>query len=167
MQLIDEKARKNLRPYILQSALATFFIFLILIFLDVLSHTAIIAALGSSAFLVFTRPRAYASRLRPLFGGYLIGTVVGMFFFYLSLIPGWVSLPISTSTVLIIFGAMAVGAAIFFMVVTNTEHPPAAGMALGMVMNAWDYRTIMYVLIAVAMMALLRHLLKRYMIDLI
>lgn len=167
MQLIDKKARKNLRPYIIQSVLATCFIFLILVNLDVISHTAIIATLGSSAFLVFTRPRAYASRLRPLLGGYLIGTVVGVFCFYLSLIPGWVELPLSTNTVFIIFGAMAVGASIFFMVVTNTEHAPAAGMSLGMVINTWDYRTILYVLIAVLTMALLRHLLKRYMIDLI
>ncbi|MEE8481842.1 MAG: HPP family protein, partial [Acidiferrobacterales bacterium] len=78
MQIFDEKACKNIRPYILQSVLATFTILFILVFLDVLTHTAIIATLGASAFLVFTRPRAYASRSRTLIGGYLIGMAVGV-----------------------------------------------------------------------------------------
>lgn len=166
-RIVSQKARENIRPYIYQSALATLAILLILLFLDVISHTAIIATLGSSTFLVFTRPRAYASRLRPLLGGYLIGTTVGMFFYYLSLLPGLVSLPVSTSTVYVVFSAMAVGGAIFLMVITNTEHSPAAGMAMGLVINAWDFQTILFIFSAVGMLAILRHVLRPYMIDLI
>lgn len=135
MKIIDEKAKQDIRPYLLQSFLATLTIFFILVFLDVLSHTAIIATLGSSAFLVFTRPRAYASRLRPLVGGYLVG--------------------------------MAVGSAIFLMVVTDTEHPPAAGMSLGLVLNQWDHKTLLFIIIAVMVMAVLRKLLQPYMVDLV
>ncbi|MDH5648575.1 MAG: HPP family protein [Gammaproteobacteria bacterium] len=167
MYIVSSKARQDLRPYIWQSVLATATILLILLFLDVLSHTAIIATLGSTAFLVFTRPRAYASRLRPLLGGYFIGMSVGIFFYYLSLLPSLVSLPVSTSTVYIVFSAMSVGAAIFFMVVTNTEHAPAAGMALGLVMNDWDYRTIVFIFSAVVIIAVLRQILRPFMIDLI
>ena len=166
-RIVSQKARENILPYIYQPALATLAILLILLFLDVISHTAIIATLGSSAFLVFTRPRAYESRLRPLLGGYLIGTTVGMSFYYLSLLPGLVSLPISTSTVVVIFSAMAVGGAIFLMVITNTEHSPAAGMALGLVMNDWDYKTILFIFSAVGVLAVLRQILRPYMIDLI
>lgn len=135
MNIIDEKALKNIRPYLLQSILATLTILLILVFLDVLSHTAIIATLGSSAFLVFTRPGAYASRSRPLIGGYIIGMAVGVMYYYATLLSAYFSISVSQATVLIVFSAMAVGGAIFLMVVTDTEHPPAAGMSLGLVLN--------------------------------
>jgi len=163
MRIFDKNALTDIRPYLFQSLLATFTILLILLFLDVLSHTAIIATLGSTAFLVFTRPRAYAARLRPLLGGYLIGICVGVLCYFLSLLP----LPISRSTEYIIFAAIAVGAAIFLMVLTDTEHPPAAGMALGLVMNPWDADTLLFILSAILVMAALRRLLQPIMIDLI
>lgn len=167
MQLISKKVRKNIWPYIFQSVLATLTILLILVFLDVLSHTAIIATLGSSAFLVFTRPRAYASRSRPLIGGYLIGMAVGVLYYGAALLPAHFSMPVSEATVLVVFSAMAVGTAIFLMVVTDTEHPPAAGMSLGLVLNQWDHKTLVFILIAVVVMAVLRKVLRPYMIDLV
>ena len=167
MRIINKKLRQDIRPYIFQSVLATGTILMILLVLDVIEHTAIIATLGSSAFLVFTRPRAYASRLRPLLGGYLIGIVVGMFFYMLSLLPQMASLPISQSTIYIVYGAMSVGCAIFFMVATSTEHPPAAGMALSLVMNAWDGGTLLFILLAVLSMAFMRRLLQPVMVDLV
>jgi len=166
-QLIDSKVRENIRPYIFQSVLATFTILLILVFLDVTAHIAIIAVLGSSAFLVFTRPRAYGSRPRPLIGGYVIGISVGALFSYLSQLPGLMSLPVSTDTVFIIFAAMSVGGAIFGMVITNTEHAPAAGLALGLVVTTWSFIDILFVMCAVLFMAVMRRLLQPVMIDLI
>lgn len=167
VQFFSEKSRKNIRPYVLQSVLATFTILIILIFLDVLTHTAIIATLGSSAFLVFTRPRAYASRSRILIGGYLIGMAIGVLYYYMALIPAHFSIALSETTVLIVFSAMAVGSAIFMMVVTDTEHAPAAGMALGLVLNQWDYKTLLFILMAVFVMAVLSKVLRPYMVDLV
>ncbi len=167
MNIIDEKVRKNIRPYLLQSILATLTILLILVFLDVLSHTAIIATLGSSAFLVFTRPRAYVSRSRPLIGGYIIGMAVGVMYYYATLLAAYFSISVSQATVLIVFSAMAVGAAIFLMVVTDTEHPPAARMSLGLVLNQWDHKTLFFILVAVIVMAVLRKILQPYMVNLV
>jgi CBS-domain-containing membrane protein len=166
-KFIDAKVKTNPRPYILQSLLATFTILLILMFLDVLTHTAFIAVLGSSAFVVFTRPRAYGSRPRRLIGGYLIGMLAGLICFYLAKLPQLVSLPVEASTIFIIFSALSVGSAIFLMVVTNMEHGPAAGMALGMVVNPWNLFDLAFILSAVLFMAVTRRLLRRYMIDLI
>jgi len=42
-------------------------------------------------------------------------------------------LSFSETTTLVLFGAIAIGFAIFIMAVTNTEHAPAAGIALGLV----------------------------------
>lgn len=136
-------------------------------FMDVTDHITIIAVLGSSAFLVFTRPRAYGSRPRPLIGGYIIGISVGALFFHLSQLPGMMSMPVSANTVFIIFAAMSVGGAIFGMVITNTEHAPAAGLSLGLVVTSWSYIDLLFVMCAVLFMAVMRRLLQPVMIDLI
>ncbi len=167
MHFLDDKVKENFRPYIVQSLLATVTILVILLFLDVLTHTAIIACLGSSAFLIFTRPSAYASRPRPFVGGYVISMVVGVIYSYATVLPSYLHLPVSTETIYVLFSAMAVGGAIFLMVITDTEHPPAAGMALGLVLNSWDYHTLMFILGAVVLMSVLRQLLQKYMIDLV
>ena len=164
--LIDDKARGHLRPYLLQSLLATFSILLILLFLDVIEHTALIATLGSTVFLVFANPNAYAAHTRPLIGGYLVGIGVGALFYYFSLFPEWLSLPVSKQTIYVVYAAMAVGVAILIMVLTDTEHPPAAGAALGLVLNSWSYQTLIFMLAAVLSLALLRSVLRRYMVDL-
>ncbi len=165
--LIDDQARTNLRPYIVQSLMATLAILLILLFLDVIEHTALIATLGSTVFLVFARPGAYSSRTRPLVGGYLVGLGVGALFYYFSLFPEWLSLPLSKQTIYVVYAALAVGSAIFLMAVTNTEHPPAAGASLGLVLNSWDYQTLAFIMLAVLTLALLRLMLKKHMIDLV
>lgn len=165
--LVDDKARTNIRPYIVQPAMATVAILLILMFLDVIDHTALIATLGSTVFLVFARPSSYSAHTRPLLGGYVVGLGVGATFYYLSLFPGWLSLPLSQQTVYVIYAALAVGFAIFLMTVTDTEHPPAAGVALGLVLNSWSYQTVSFIMVAVITLALLRRMLRKYMVDLV
>ncbi len=54
MRIIDKKFRRNVPRYILQCALATLIIAIVLVFLDVLTHTATVAALGASSFIAFT-----------------------------------------------------------------------------------------------------------------
>ena len=166
MKLLDEKARQNLRPYILQCGLGTVTILLILIFLDVIKHTAIIATLGSSVFVIFALPSSYSSRPRPLIGGYIVAIVIGALFYFLSGLPVLEQLPISSQTQIIIFGALSVGLTIFGMVVTDTEHPPAAGMSLGLVLNTWDYMTLIFIVCAVLLLALIRHTFRRVLVDL-
>jgi CBS-domain-containing membrane protein len=68
---------------------------------------------------------------------------------------------------LIVFGAIAVGISIFIMAVTNTEHPPAAGISLGLVINPWSLVTIIFILCAIIWLAVIRKILKPYLMDLI
>lgn len=167
MEVIDQKALQNIRPYLIQCGLATLTMLMVLLFLDVVVHTAIIATLGSTAFTVFAMPRYYSARTRPLLGGYSIGILMGMLCHYFSLFPPLIQMPIPQRTLLVFFGALAVGAAIFAMILTKCEHPPAAGMALGLVLNTWDLQTITFVFGAVAMLAAVRKLLKSSLVDLI
>ena len=53
------------------------------------------------------------------------------------------------------------------MVITNTEHPPAAGMSLGLVLNQWDHTTIIFILGAVTVMSVIKKLLRNKLMDLI
>ncbi len=52
------------------------------------------------------------------------------------------------------------------MVTTNTEHPPAAGTALGLVAHGWEYQTLVFVLGAALIMSLVRHGLRPRLRDL-
>jgi CBS-domain-containing membrane protein len=164
---IDKKFRKNTLKYIFQCVLATLTIFAVLVFLDVLKETAIITALGASAFIVFTMPTQYSSDPRRLIGGYIVGLIVGFVFFLITQSQIRDILAFSDTVTLVIFGAIAIGFAIFIMAVTNTEHAPAAGIALGLVINRWDYLTIIFIVIAIIWLASIRLILKGYLMDLI
>ena len=165
--LIDKKFRKNTLKYIFQCVLATLTIFAVLVFLDVLKETAIITALGASAFIVFTMPTQYSSDPRRLIGGYIVGLIVGFVFYLISQSQIKNLFSFSETATLVIFGAIAIGVAIFIMAVTNTEHAPAAGVTLGLVINRWDYLTIIFIVVAILWLASIRWILRGYLMDLI
>ncbi|KYK24749.1 hypothetical protein AYK25_01595 [Thermoplasmatales archaeon SM1-50] len=164
---IDRKFRKNTTKYIIQCVLATLTIFAALLFLDVLNETAIITALGASTFIVFTMPKQYSSDSRRLIGGYLVGLAVGFVFYIISTLFFKTMISINNTTLLVIFGSLAVGFAIFIMAITNTEHAPAAGIALGLVINKWDYVTIIFIIVVVIWMYGIKTILSKFLMDLI
>lgn len=165
--IIDNKFKKNIVKYIFQCVLATLTILAVLLFLNILTETAIITALGASTFIVFTMPKQYSSDSRRLFGGYLVGLAVGFLFYLISTSDFGTFFIGNHTTSLVIYGALAVGAAILIMIITNTEHAPAAGIALGLVINKWDYVTIIFIILAVIWMYGIKTILRKYLIDLI
>ena len=164
---IDKKFKNNPFKYIFQCVLASLTILTALLFLDVLNETAIITALGASIFIVFTMPTQYTSDPRRLIGGYFVGLCVGVIFYLFSISHFIKNIIGSEITTLIIFGSIAVGFSIFIMAVTNTEHAPAAGIALGLVINKWDLLTIIFILTAVVWMVGIQIILKKHLMDLI
>lgn len=119
MRLLDEKLRENWKNYLWQSGIATLTIFLILYVFTELTNVVIVAAIGATTFTVFAIPKHYTAKARNVVGGHVIGTCMGILFSHLdSLVVG---------------GSLAVGATMLLMVITNTEHPPAAGTALGLI----------------------------------
>lgn len=66
-----------------------------------------------------------------------------------------------------IAGALAIGLSIFIMTITNTEHPPAAGTALGLVAHEWSYQVIIFVLLCAICLAIARRLLKNHLKNLV
>jgi CBS-domain-containing membrane protein len=166
MKIIDDKVAGNLWRYLSQCLLATLTILAVLLFLDILNETAIIAALGASTFIVFTMPTRYSSDPRRLIGGYIVGLLSGYVSYVLSTSGELTQLMGGRQLMLIIFASLAVGMAMFIMTVTNTEHAPAAGVALGLVLNEWDYVTIIFILGAILWMVGVQKLLKPLLMDL-
>lgn len=168
MKIIDAKVQKNLSNYIFQCLLATAILLLALFFLNVITETAIIASLGATAFIVFAMPKTYASSPRRLIGGYSIGISSGLICYYLgnSIPTNQLILPIIQHEIPLFFAAVAVGLSIFIMTITNTEHAPAAGISLGLVINQWQFNSILFIIIVMLVMAGINYLLQPYLINL-
>ena len=63
--------------------------------------------------------------------------------------------------------AVSVGISIFFMVLTNTEHPPAAGTILGLVVGGWTLPAVIFILTGVAILSIVHVLLKPRLVNLL
>ena len=160
MKLIDPKVKMNMKRYVFQCSLATVAILMIFLIFDVLEYTTIVASLGATTFIIFTMPKSYASRIRPLIGGYIVGTLVGMLSRLILEILIMMNFITPHSRPFVIFAALAVGLATFLMTLVNAEHPPAAGVAMALVFNNWNHWTIVFVLTAVAILAGIKIALK-------
>ena len=63
------------------------------------------------------------------------------------------------------FGAtLSVGLGILIMVMTNTEHPPAAGTALG---HGWSPSAVGFVLVGAVILSAVRIVLGRKLVNLV
>ncbi|MFC2004040.1 HPP family protein [Chloroflexota bacterium] len=167
IRIIDKSFTTAPKSYIIQSFLAVVVLAIILYFVEVLTHAAIVAALGASTFVVFAMPYSIIALPRRLIGGHVIGVIAGTFCYYIfiggplgKLITGW---EFATLAVY----ALAVGLAIFLMTISNTEHPPAASTALGIVAHEWSYQVVIFVLLCAVCLAIVRRLLRGHLKDLV
>ena len=62
---------------------------------------------------------------------------------------------------------IAAGFATFVMVITKTEHPPAAARALGLVLNERDMLTFVVVIVGVIALSIFRRLVLPILMDLL
>jgi CBS-domain-containing membrane protein len=162
---LDHKAQKNITPYIWQSFLGFFSLFIILFFLDTISEAAIVAALGSSVFVVFAAPHSYPARPQSVIGGHIIGLVCGII--CAGLIEPVFSKVMTPEISLYLAASLAVGSAMLLMCLSNTEHAPAAGTALGMVVNEWSLNTIIFIVASVIILSLIKKLMGYHLKTLI
>ena len=158
--------RGNLIRYGIQSGLATVFLLSLLLIMDVLTQKVLIAALGASTFIAFVVPRSTTADARHLIGGYLVGIIAGG---PIGLLAHYVHANSAAGYlhVVPVFGALATGLAMFLMVATKTEHPPAAALALGLVLNEWDWFTLTLVVGGVIVLALFKQFVRPYLTDLL
>ncbi len=158
--------RENIRRYALQCSLAAAVVLLLLLVLDAVTQTVLIAALGASVFIAFAVPRSLHSSPRCLIGGYLTGILAGSLMATLNIAFAFSDV-VTAHASMIVFGALATGLAMFLMVVTKTEHPPAAALALGLVLNEWTLLTLVVVIVGVVALSICKQLVLPILMDLL
>jgi CBS-domain-containing membrane protein len=159
MRFIDDKFKKNRSKYILQCVLAALIVLTISVFMDVFLQTATIASLGATIFILFTMPHTRRSRPKYVLGGYTIGIGVGTLCFIIS--------ELSSYNIENFLVALAVGLCIFLMVITDSEHPPAAAIAMGIAIEGADLRTIIILYGCLAIVIIGKQLLNKWLINLL
>jgi CBS-domain-containing membrane protein len=165
-QILDPRFFGNWRQYIFQCLFVTATMMVVLALLDSVHETVLVAALGASSVVAFSAPSLRASRPRCLIGGYLVGVVVGCGMSLLvTATGGLISLDEHSSRILL--GAVAVGFSMFIMVATNTEHPPGAAIAFGLVLHEWDIVTVAVVMVGITSISIIKEFVRRHLIDLL
>ena len=153
---MDAEFRQCWKNYVLQSMLATGALFIVLYFLS-MQHAVIIASLGATAFIVFATPDSITAQGRNVIGGHIVGLLCGFLFS---------QIPHSSLLLSIMVYSLAVGASIFIMVVTDTEHPPASGTALGVAMTGITLNVLIVVVASIVILAVIHRMCKPYLKDL-
>jgi CBS-domain-containing membrane protein len=165
VRLFDEKFKENKLQYIFQAAMGGLAVAAALLFFDVVDQPAIIASFGASAFIAFVMPNHEISSPRCLIGGYCIGIAVGCLMHFVTFFH--LEHYLADKLLHILGGGIAVCLAIFLMTITDTEHAPATGIALGFVINDWTFKIVILVLVGILVISGIQRLLKKRMINLI
>ena len=144
------------KNYVFQSLFATLIIFAVLLVLSSW-QAVIIASIGSTAFIVFAMPNSVAARPVNIIGGQLVGFACG---YLCGLIPH------ESFLVSAVVYSLAVGLSIIIMVVTDTEHPPASGTALGVAISGFSPRVLFALIASVIALSLVHYFFKKHLKDL-
>jgi CBS-domain-containing membrane protein len=161
---MDRQFRNYPRQYLVQAGLATGTLAAVLVVEDVLSNAALITAIAASAFLVFIGPGERLASSRRVIGGHLVGCCVGLLgALALSLVEDQAA---SAGLLRHLVAATSVGAGIVAMGASNTEHPPAAGTVLGLVLGDRALENALLVMLAVLVIVSVRTVLGRRLMNL-
>jgi CBS-domain-containing membrane protein len=152
-----EDFRKHWKNYLYQSFLAWLALFVTLLVLNVKESPILVASIGATVFIVFAIPKSITAKPRNMIGGYIVGILTGLTFSLFDAGSPYVSY---------IQYSAAVALSIFIMVLTDTEHPPASGLALGFAIYGFLPRSIFVVMISVMIMSLAHNILEPHLKDL-
>ena len=167
MQIFDKSFRKKPGNYVKQSLLATLVVAVILYFLRfAIGGVVIVAALGASTFIVFAMPDTIPAQPRRLIGGHAVGIIAGSICHFIFVSGRLGEMTANYDYSYILAGALAVGLSIFLMTITNTEHPPAATTALGIIIYGWSYQVVLLVMLTAVCLTLARRLLRPHLKNL-
>ena len=150
-----------------QCLLTSVTIFLILMSLNVIPNDVVVASIAATSFMVFAMPHRRITRVRYIVGGYVFGLVCGVVCHMLAHTEWIQSLVFLVLVKDNLFAAIAVGMAMFLMVLFNCEHSPAAAVSLGLVINEWSIRTIVLTVLALFLILSYRFIFRNIMIDLV
>ena len=151
-----EEFRRYWKHYVFQCLLATFVVFIVLLALS-LKNAVIISSIGATAFIIFAMPKMVTANPRNVIGGHATGLIIGSLCFLI---------PHSTVFYAALSYSLAVGLVIFLMVVTDTEHPPAAATALGFAMSGFSLNTALALISSILVLSLVHYSFRNHLKDL-
>jgi CBS-domain-containing membrane protein len=134
---------------------------------DVLLKAAIVVAVASTACIILIVPDSLAASPRKVVGGHAVGVIVGSFFSAILMIPSVEMAVERFRIVLGVIAALSVGISILGMVATNTEHPPAAGTALGLVVHGWSISAVVFIISGAPALSVVRVILRPRLVNLL
>ena len=165
--LFDPRIKSHARNYVCQPVLATLALLAIIVVEDVVLHAAVVVAMASTVFTIFVVPHSVAATPRRVIGGHAAGVLAGS---AAAAAVTLLEIPLGEDphqALLMGAGALTVGLSIVLMVLTNTEHPPAAGAALGLVIHEWSLTIVGVILVGAVALSALRAVLGRRLVNLL
>ena len=152
--------------FAIQAGVAALVMLAILTFVHSLSSAAIAAGLASSVVGMFVSPSNPTAKIRSVVGGHCVALVLGSVFSVILFLGPVETYLADRSVVLNLSLAVAVGLSMLLMATTNTEHPPAAGTAIGMATREFDILIFLSIIGAVVMLAVIKLALRPHLRDL-
>lgn len=169
--------RQYISHLLIQATAAIIFMWLVLFSLDHVAASQIIWAAGastlaSSTYIVFCAPKAVVAKPQKIVGAYIIAVLCGEVMRYLANLvcsaiascqpggPGYLH-------VFEVAAAISVGVALLLMVLFKSEHPPAAGLAVVMVLDIRNVEALAVIFGAAVILSLIRIIFRRFLCNLI
>lgn len=119
-----------------------------------------LSSISSSLFIIFTAPHTLSGQNKSILGGYAIAIAVGMGCDYLLHHPvTFLPLPLYSYYPAICSGLTLI-LCLSLMMLLRMPHAPAAGFALGLVLDNWEYQTIAIIFCIIAICTLIKHFLN-------
>ncbi len=143
--------------YIFQTVIALVASVIVLSVME-MRHDVIIASIGATTFIMFAKPHSDTAEPRHVIAGQIIGITSGI---------AWTFIPHASYIASVAVYTAAVGTAFFVMVITDTDHPPAAGTALGVCISGLYWDVLLALGGCIIGLAILHGLLKKHLRDLI
>lgn len=125
-------------------------------------------SLGSSAFLAFVAHDTAMARERRMIFGYVWGIFLGAIgsFIVETLIRHHI-LSHYHSDVRVLICALVAMLTMLCMTIFSCEHPPAVGIAIGLVLRHWDMPILTIVFVTVIVIVIIKSILRPWLLNLL
>jgi len=130
------------------------------------TNIAVVSAVASSTFLTFCVPSSPLASTRNTVGSYVVALLVTLALSPFAHDPVFPVL-LDHEVVQDALAAVAVGLTMLLMAVTNTEHAPAAGIALGLSLQPWTLEASAAILAMVALLAVVQVAARGRLVDML
>tara|TARA_B100000029_G_scaffold504089_2_gene582317 strand:+ start:8076 stop:8600 length:525 start_codon:yes stop_codon:yes gene_type:complete len=169
--LFDSKLKSERKRYLVQVGLASVSLFIVLVASNFVSSAleskaVIVAAIASTTFVLFIMPHSDTAHPRHVAGGHLVALAIGVLFVLFA--DSFLNIQILEASRFAFpaFAAAGVGLSMLIMAATDTEHPPAAGTALGILSNPVSLELTLFILVSVVLLLSIQMKLRKYLFNL-